>query len=253
MGSCGSRYAARRGTSPHVSDARHIADVVDGCAALAAAGLGDMVWGHPSVRDGEGRGIWMKSSGYGFDEIIPDRVVLVSWSGEVLRGDGRRHIEYPIHTRPYLARADVNAVVHTHAPALAAFASLEVPLHPLSHDGVPFTHPQLPRLTTVTGSLIATDALGEAVAGALGSANGILLPSHGAVTVGWDIASAVMYAVLLERACRTELDALAAGGARTWSDEKETARKRDEVWNPAQLRAGFDYLVRAAHRGETGT
>ncbi|KRA24907.1 ribulose phosphate epimerase [Microbacterium sp. Root61] len=231
-----------------MSDATHIDDVIAGCAALAAAGLSDMVWGHPSVRDNAGRGVWMKAAGYGFEEIDANHVVLVSWGGEVLVGTGRRHIEYPIHAQPYLARPDVHAVVHTHAPALAAFASLDVPLQPLSHDGVPFTHPQLPRLTSVTGSLIATAELGEDVATALGSANAILLPSHGAVTVGPDIATAVMYSVLLERACRTQLDALAAGGAKIWTDAAETAFKRDQVWNPTQLHAGFDYLVRSAGR-----
>lgn len=231
-----------------MSESEHAGAVVSACAALGAAGLGDMVWGHPSVRDGGGRGVWMKASGYGFEEIDADRVVLVSWAGEVLEGGGRRHIEYPIHTRICLARPDVGAVVHTHAPALAAFASLDAPLHPLSHDAVPFTHPQLPRFTAVTGSLIASEELGDAVAAALGSANGILLPSHGAVTVGPDVATAVMHAVLLERACRTELDALAAGGARVWTGEEETAFKREQVWNAAQLQAGYDYLVRTARR-----
>ena len=226
--------------------ATQVDDVLAACAALASAGLGDMIWGHPSVRDLEGRGVWMKTAGFGFEEINNEHVVLVSWSGEVLAGSGRRHLEYPIHTQIYRARPDVNAVVHTHAPAFAAFASLDVPLHPLSHDAVPFTEPPLPRLTTVTGSLIATAELGNSVADSLGLSNGILLPSHGAVTVGPDVASAVMYSVLLERACRTELVALAAGGAKIWSSETETASKRDEVWNSAQLEAGFRYLVRSA-------
>lgn len=222
-----------------------IGEVFAACTALAATGLGDMIWGHPSVRDGENRGVWMKAAGYGFEEVDSERVVLVSWDGDVLVGSGRRHIEYVIHSQIYRARSDVNAIVHTHAPTFAAFASLEVPLHPLSHDAVPFTYPQLPRLTAVTGSLIATQELGDAVAAELGTANGILLPGHGAVTVGPDIAAAVMYSVLLERACRTELAALAAGGPKVWTNEQETAEKRHEVWNAAQLEAGFQYLVRS--------
>lgn len=224
-------------------NARHQArQVVDACSALAAAGLNDLVWGHPSVRDDEGRGLWMKAAGYGFDEIELEQVVLVSWSGEVLEGAERRHIEYPIHSQVYARRADVNAVVHTHHPSLAAFASLDVPLHPLSHDAVPFA--VLPRLTAATGSLISNHGLGDAVAETLSDANAILLPSHGAVTVGADIATAVMYAVLLERACRTELAALAAGGAKVWTDEVEVQSKRSQVWNSDQLEAGYRYLVR---------
>jgi L-ribulose-5-phosphate 4-epimerase len=211
--------------------------------ALAAAGLSDMVWGHAGVRDPDDRGVWMKASGWGFEEVDADRVLLVSPAGEVLAGQGRRHIEYPIHTEILKSRPDVGCVVHTHAPALAAFASLEVPLRPISHDGVVFSDPPVARFTG-TGALIATAELGHALAEALGDGPACLMPQHGAVTAGPDPAAAVMYAVLLERACRTQLMAMAAGGPRVWSDEAETAHKREQVWNPAQLEAGYGYLTR---------
>jgi len=209
--------------------------------ALGAAGLGDLVWGHASVRDA--RGAWMKASGWGFEEITGDRVVLVSPDGDVLTGTGRRHIEYPIHTEILRARPDAGSVVHTHAPALAAFASLDVPLRPVSHDAVPFGDP--PRFTR-TGALIDSAELGAALAATLGDAAACLIPQHGAVTVGPDAPTAVMYAVLLERACRTQLSALAAGGPRRWSDAGEVAVKQAQVWNPGQLTAGWRYLLRQA-------
>lgn len=222
-----------------------IAEVVDASLALAAAGLTDMVWGHAAVRDPDGRGVWMKTSGWGFEEIDRGRTVLVSPGGEVLSGDGRRHIEYPIHTEIMRLRPDVGATVHTHAPALTAFACLGVLLLPISHDGVLFSDPPVPRFTR-TGALIATADLGAALADTLGDGPACLMPNHGAVTVGPDIATAVMHAVLLERACRTQLMALAAGDPKTWSDAAEAAAKRDQVWTPAQLQAGYRYLVRKA-------
>ncbi|MGC0239413.1 class II aldolase/adducin family protein [Arthrobacter sp. SD76] len=224
-----------------------IEDVVDASNALYAAGLSDMVWGHASVRDADGRGVWMKAAGWGFEEIDPNRVVLVTPEGEVLSGEGPRHIEYPIHTEITAARPDVGAVVHTHAPALSAFASLDAPLLPISHDAVPFASPQIPRFSG-PGSLIATRELGAALARDLGQARGILLPKHGAVTVGSDIGAAVMNAVLLERACRTALSAIAAGGPQVWSDDEETAFKRNQIRNDAGLNAGWRYLVRKAGR-----
>jgi L-fuculose-phosphate aldolase len=222
-----------------------IAEVVDASLALAAAGLTDMVWGHAAVRDPDGRGVWMKASGWGFEEIDSGRTVLVSPGGEVLSGDGRRHIEYPIHTEIMRLRPDVGATVHTHAPALTAFTCLGVLLLPISHDGVLFSDPPVPRFTR-TGALIATADLGAALADTLGDGPACLMPNHGAVTVGPDIATAVMHAVLLERACRTQLMALAAGDPKTWSDAAEAAAKRDQVWTPAQLQAGYRYLVRKA-------
>jgi L-fuculose-phosphate aldolase len=215
--------------------------VTEASRALAAAGLSDMVWGHASLRDPEGRGVWMKASGWGFEEIDADRVVLVAPDGAVLDGEGKRHIEYPIHTEIMNFRPDVACVVHTHTPALAAFASLNQPLRPISHDAVPFC--DLPRFA-VTGALIATRELGKALGETLGEANAVLMPQHGAVTTGSSPAAAVMYAVLLERACRTQLMAMAVGGPRVWSDEAEAAFKNEQVWNQAQLDAGYRYLVR---------
>ncbi|MEE6170275.1 MULTISPECIES: class II aldolase/adducin family protein [unclassified Mycolicibacterium] len=223
--------------------------VVKATGALAVAGLSDMVWGHASVRDADNRGVWMKASGWAFEEINENRVVLVDRMGERLEGNGNRHLECFIHTEIMALRDDVNCVVHTHSPAVTAFASLRCDLHPISHDAVPFTSPQLPRFTE-TGALIANAQLGRSLATALGEANGILMPNHGAVTVGADPATAVMMSVLLERACRTELLALSAGGPSEWSDDAEVQFKRGQVWSETQLHAGFNYLVRRFEKGD---
>lgn len=222
-----------------------IALAVAGCRALAATGQADMVWGHPSVRDPDGRGVWMKCSGWGFEEVDAGRIVLVGADGEVLAGDGPRHIEYPIHTEIMAARPDVGTVVHTHSAAANAFAALDVPLRPLDHAGALFCYPEIPRFT-LTGGLIKTSQLGRLLASALGDAVACLMPQHGIVACGADLAAAVMTAVLLDRACRTQLTAMAAGPLRRWGDEADTVAKRADVWSASQLQAGFAYLLRQA-------
>ena len=228
------------------------ADVVRAHRALAAAGQGDLVWGHAALRDPEGKGVWTKASGWGFEEVTEDRVVLVSPEGDVLDGIGRRHVEYPIHTEILRARPDVGAVVHTHPRAATAFAALETPLRALDHDGVLFSEPDVPRFRG-TGGLIRTTDLGAAVAEDLGDARAVLLPRHGVVAVGESVAEAVMHAVLLDRACRTQLTAMAAGELRGWSDAAECAAKRTECWNPTQIDAGWQYLLRTAGLQEDPT
>jgi ribulose-5-phosphate 4-epimerase/fuculose-1-phosphate aldolase len=215
--------------------------------ALGASGQSDMVWGHASVRDPQGRGVWMKAAGWSFDEVTPARVALVSSGGEVLAGSGPRHIEYPIHTEVMNARPDVGSVVHTHAPAAVSFAALDRPLLAISHDGVEFAEPQVARFT-VTGGLISSAELGRELAATIGDGVGCLIPQHGLVTVGPDAATAVMRAVLLARACQVQLQAMAAGEIRLWSDSAEIALKKQQVWAESQLHAGYAFLCRQAKR-----
>jgi L-fuculose-phosphate aldolase len=210
---------------------------------LGAEGHGDLIWGHLSARDPNGRGVWMKAATYGFDEVEPDRVILVSPEGEVLEGEGRRHAEYPIHTEVVRARRDVGAVAHTHAPSAVAFASLDLPLRPLSHEATLFVPPDVARFTR-TGDLILTATLGGEVATALGGRNALLLVNHGIVTVGPDVATAVVTAVLLERACRMQLAAMAGGEIRRWSSDEEALDKREHCYSPELLAQAWDHLVR---------
>ena len=216
------------------------ADVALGCRILGLEDQGDLVWGHVSGRDPGGRGVWMKASGLGFDEIGAENVILVSWDGDVLEGDGGRHSEYAIHTELMRARPDVAGVVHTHAPWAVAFASVEAPLRPVSHDGTLFVPPDIARFTK-TGDLILTRELGEALAATVGERNAALMVHHGIVTCGADVVTAVMTAVFLERACRTNMRALAAGGPNTWSSDEEALAKREHVYSP---RMAWDYLAR---------
>jgi len=225
------------------AEERLIAETAEANRALGASGQSDMVWGHASVRDPDGRGVWMKAAGWSFDEVTPARVALVTPAGEVLAGSGPRHIEYPIHTEVMLARPDVASVVHTHAPAAVSFGALDVPLLAISHDGVEFAEPQIARFT-LTGSLINSAGLGRELAETIGDGAGCLIPQHGLVTVGPDAATAVMRAVQLAQACEVQLNAMAAGEIRLWSDSAEIALKKAEVWPSSQIDAGYAFLRR---------
>ncbi len=219
------------------------ATVALGCRILALEDQGDFVWGHVSARDPDGRGVWMKASTHGFEEIGPEHVILVSWEGEVLAGEGRRHAEYPIHTELMRAREDVMSVVHTHAPWAVAFASTGERLRPISHEGTLFVPPGPARFTK-TGDLILTLELGRDLAAAVGDRNAAFMVHHGIVTCGADVVTAVMAAILLERACRMQIRAIAGGGPKTWSSDEEALSKREHCYPPQLLRQAWDYLAR---------
>ncbi len=217
--------------------------VAQASQVLGAAGHADLIWGHVSARDAEDRGAWIKQSGWGMEEVTPERVHLVGYDGEVLEGDGPRHKEYPIHTEIFRARPDVGGVVHTHSRAALALAASGQPLRPVSHEANFFVPPDVPAFTQ-TANLITTAELGRAVAADLGDAPAIFLVNHGIVCVGPDVPSAVVAAVLLDRACSQQLLTRQGGELVHWSDEAESLRKRQTIYEPGAVRAAWDYLVR---------
>lgn len=215
-----------------------------GCRVLAATGQSDLIWGHVSLRDLEGRGVWLKGGGLGFEEVTEDDVVLIDRAGERLEGTGRVHHEFPIHTEVLAARPDVAAVVHTHAEAAVAFGATGMDLHPIGHEGALFS-PHGPARYTATSDLIRTPELGVSLAEVLGGRNAVLMVNHGLVTVGPDVETAILTAVILEKACRVQLAAAATGCTLSWTSTEEALAKKDHVYGPAQLAAAWRYLVRS--------
>lgn len=210
---------------------------------LGDADHGDLIWGHASARDPQGRGVWIKQSGLGLEEVSAADVHLVDLSGNVVDGDGPRHSEYPIHTEIIAARPDVGGVVHTHSPHAVALAAAGQPLRPVSHAANYFVPPDVPRFTETT-DLILTPELGQQVARTLGSGTATFLVNHGIVTVGRDLRVATVAAIILERAAQQQLLTHAYVGWPTWSDEAESTAKRRHIFSDTSVRQVWDYLVR---------
>lgn len=72
----------------------------------------------------------------------------------------------------------------------------------------------------------------------------MFLVNHGLVTAGRDVPDAVVRAVLLERACASQLKVRGHGGRPTWSSPAEARAKRDSVYPPAARRQAWEYLAR---------
>lgn len=184
--------------------------VVQGCLVLGGQQTGDQVWGHVSLRDPDGQGAWIKAGPAGFGEVSSDDVVLVGFDGERRAGHHRVPLEYPLHTELLRAREDVDAVVHIHPPNAIILGASGQALRVFSNAAGPFAN-GVPRYTRGVG-LIDTQQLGVELAGVLGHAPAALLTGHGVVTVGTSIGTAVVTAILLERACELQLGVIAAGG-----------------------------------------
>ena len=99
-----------------------------------------------------------------------------------------------------------------------------------------------------TSDLIATPELGAAVAQVLVNHKALFLVNHGSIVVGQNIEEACVAALLLERACRAQLVAQAAG-AFTWTSDAESLCKRTHIYTPQAIQQIWDYQCRKlAHR-----
>jgi L-ribulose-5-phosphate 4-epimerase len=230
------------------SDVR--AEVVRGGRVLALAGLSDMIWGHVSARDPDGRGVWMKASGLGFDEVSDEDVLLLGYEGNVLAGTGSPHKEYPIHTEILRRRDEAVSVVHVHPPHAIALAAAGHELLPFSHIGGIFAG-GVRRYDKAAG-LVDTAQAGAALAEALGSDRALLLTGHGVVTAGPSVGLAVTTAVMLERACRLQLLAEGYGGVAAPVTRAEADRAYAHTQADEHMLEAWRYLSRQVDRARKG-
>jgi L-ribulose-5-phosphate 4-epimerase len=211
---------------------------------LASQDQGDFVAGHVTARlpDDPGRFL-MKPATIGLDEMTPDNIITVDLDGRKVGGTMPRHNEVFIHSEVMRARADIAAVVHTHAPHAVAFSSLGRELVPVSNEAGYFSK-RLPVFSETT-DLIVTPERGAAVARCLGDNGALILRNHGIVTAGRSVEEAVWIALKLERACRVQLMAEWAGGPKLVAEGEDLAAKNRRGIRGDLFINAFNYLVRA--------
>jgi ribulose-5-phosphate 4-epimerase/fuculose-1-phosphate aldolase len=217
------------------------------CRILASEGHNDTVYGHLSARASSTGRFWLKGAGLGLEEIGPDDFLELDFDGNILSGTQGRHLEYPIHSEIYRCRPDVASVVHTHPMYATVFGAALSELRPLTHEGSFFVPPPIPKFTQ-TSDLITTAELGAAVAQVLGQHKAVFLVNHGIVVVGHSVEEACVTALLLDKACRAQLMAQAAGTF-TWTSDAEALRKRAHIYTPQALQQIWSYHCRTLERG----
>ena len=164
----------------------------------------DDIFGHVSgriPREAKREGLLFTRMRIAPKPLDPDEVMEIDFTCR--RVKGKQHVsgETFIHTEIYKARRDVGGVVHAHpfhAVVLSATGRQPETFHPASiafGSGVPF----------LGGNQINTEKDGHEVAEMLGQGAAILLKNHGAVTVGKDVAQAVIRMYYLERAAYAHL------------------------------------------------
>jgi len=215
------------------------------CRILYDAGHDSGLAGQITARGAVEGTFYTQRLGLGFDEVTAENLVLVDEDLTVLDGDGMPNPANRFHTWIYRARPDVACIVHTHPPQVAALSMLEVPLQVSQMDLAPL-YDDCAFLKDWPGVPVGNEE-GEIISTALGGKRAILLAHHGQLVASSSVEEACSLAVLIERAARLQLLAMAAGTIRPL--HPSLAREaHDWTLTPARSQSNFAYYARRALR-----
>ena len=183
------------------------------CYRLAAHfRMTDMIYTHISARvPGPEHHFLINAFGLMWDEISASTLVKVTIDGDIVEdpaGNGINRAGYVIHSAVHRARADVDCVMHTHTAAGIAVSAQDHGLLPISQHAMRFTGNLA--YHDYEGLALELDEQKRLVAD-LGGHKAMILRNHGLLTCGTSIAETFDYMYYLERACQTQINALAGG------------------------------------------
>jgi L-ribulose-5-phosphate 4-epimerase len=169
-----------------------------------------VVWtsGNVSARDPDSGYVVIKPSGVKFEDLVPEKMVVVDLDGKIIEGDLKASSDTASHLYIYRHMPDVNGVVHTHSNYATAFAALGKPIPPvLTAIADEFGGP----IPCGGFALIGGDEIGKIVVESIGHSPACLLKNHGVFTVGPTGEKALKAAVMVEDVAKTVWIALQLG------------------------------------------
>jgi ribulose-5-phosphate 4-epimerase/fuculose-1-phosphate aldolase len=203
---------------PQISLKGHVSDEewqlrIDLAACYRLAhyyGWDDTIYTHISARLPNSNEYLVNAFGLTFDEITASNLVKVNLKGEIL-DDTPYDINpagFTIHSAIHEVRHDAECVIHLHTNETIVVASMECGLRPVSQ------HAMFPLSNIAYHSyegLAVNDQEKARLQADLGHAHTLMLPNHGALTLGPSIGEAFMRWADLQRACEIQVMALSTG------------------------------------------
>jgi L-fuculose-phosphate aldolase len=144
--------------------------------------------------------------------LVEADLIVCDWTGKVLQGGRKAFSELAMHRAVYEARTDVRAVVHTHAPSVAALSVAGVAVEPrLIAEAVVSLGKDIPLLPY--GFPNGAEQIAALKTAALG-VDAVTLGNHGVLAWGDDVEQAFLRAELVEHLATIQLRALQLGALR---------------------------------------
>ena len=193
--------------------------------------------GHFSARLPDGRGLLINAADSVRSRIAPSDFIEIGFDGAVLEGKRTPPMEFHLHAQLYLARPDVNAVVHTHPRWSTVLTTVGQAWQPVTMQAAVLG----PVATFGKTASINSAALGIEVAAFLGGAKAALLRRHGAVTVAASVLDAFVQSIYLEENAHRQHLALQIGTPEPLSADECEAIGRN-LSRPFLLQKAWDYF-----------
>ena len=177
---------------------------------LLREGLVSGTWGNLSLRTGSDMMV-ITPSGKPYETLHPEDMVTVNFRTLEWTGSNKPSSELKLHAAIYCSREVINAVIHTHQPNASTVAAARREVPPILDDMAQIIGPSV---RVADYALPNTKKIVRKTLRALSGRNAALMANHGAVCVGRDLEEAFVVCQVLEKACRSFIEAEFLGGSK---------------------------------------
>jgi len=175
-------------------------------------GLVSAAGGNISARISNTNKVLIKPTGLRLCDLTPKRLIVVDLKEKIVKGKGKPSKEIKFHVGIYKVRKDVGAVLHTHSPAVTAFAVVGRKLPLITAQAIKL----LGEVPLVGYAPSGSAKLAKLVVNTFKKRDvkAAVLQGHGSIVVGATLAEAFNNADLLEETAKTAILAFQLGKPR---------------------------------------
>ena len=182
---------------------------------LPRRGLVTYTWGNVSGIDRESGLVVIKPSGVDYENLTPDKLVVLDLEGNVVEGSLNPSSDTKTHLELYKAFPQLGGIVHTHSPYAVGWAQAgdDIPCYGTTHAD--YFYGSVPCARHLTPEEVEEDYernTGKAIIEIFTQCGidpvhvpAVICHSHGPFTWGKDPAQAVYHAVVLEEVAKMSL------------------------------------------------